>query len=35
MVLMGIASPLQSMVLAAVLVLAVWIDTMWRERRPS
>lgn len=35
MVLMGIASPLQSMVLAGVLVLAVWIDTMWRERRPS
>ncbi len=35
MVLMGIASPLQSMVLAGVLVLAVWIDTMWREGRPS
>lgn len=35
MVLLGIASPLQSMVLAGVLVLAVWIDTMWRERRPS
>jgi D-xylose transport system permease protein len=35
MVLMGIANPLQSMVLAGVLVLAVWIDTMWRERRPS
>lgn len=35
MVLMGIASPLQSMVLAGVLVFAVWIDTMWRERRPS
>lgn len=35
MVLLGIPSPLQSMVLAGVLVLAVWIDTMWRERRPS
>jgi D-xylose transport system permease protein len=35
MVLLGIASPLQSMVLAVVLVLAVWIDTMWRERRPA
>lgn len=35
MVLLGIASPQQSMVLAAVLVLAVWIDTMWRERKPS
>ena len=35
MVLLGIPSPTQSMVLAGVLVVAVWIDTMWRERRPS
>lgn len=35
MVLMGIASPLQSMVLAGVLVMAVWIDTIWRARKPS
>ena len=35
MVLMGVASPIQSMVLAGVLVFAVWIDTLWRARRPS
>jgi D-xylose transport system permease protein len=35
MVLMGVASPIQSMVLAGVLVFAVWVDTLWRARRPS
>jgi D-xylose transport system permease protein len=35
MVLMGVACPIQSMVLAGVLVFAVWIDTLWRARRPS
>ena len=32
MVLLGIDSPLQSIVVGAVLVLAVWLDTMYRKR---
>jgi D-xylose transport system permease protein len=32
MVLLGIDSPLQSVVVGAVLVVAVWLDTMYRKR---
>ena len=32
MVLIGIESPLQSIVIGAVLVLAVWLDTLYRGR---
>jgi len=32
MVLLGVPSPIQSMVLAGVLVVAVWLDTLWRGR---
>lgn len=33
MVLMGLDTPLQNIVVGIVLVLAVWIDTMYRKRR--
>lgn len=33
MILMGVSTPMQNMVLAGVLVLAVWIDTVYRLRR--
>ena len=32
MVLLGIDSPLQSIVVGIVLVIAVWIDTVYRRR---
>jgi D-xylose transport system permease protein len=32
MVLIGIESPMQSIVVGTVLVLAVWIDTIYRRR---
>jgi D-xylose transport system permease protein len=32
MVLLGVSSPLQKMVLAAVLIVAVWFDMAWRRR---
>lgn len=32
MVLLGVPSPMQKMVLAVVLILAVWIDMAWRRR---
>jgi D-xylose transport system permease protein len=32
MVLMGLDSPLQSIVVGAVLVLAVWLDTLYRRK---
>ena len=32
MVLLGIDSPLQSIVVGAVLVIAVWLDTVYRKR---
>ena len=35
MVLMGIPSPSQKMVLAVVLILAVWIDMAWRRQQRS
>lgn len=35
MVLVGVPSPLQSMILAGVLIAGVWIDMMWRQRRPA
>jgi D-xylose transport system permease protein len=33
MILMGVPTPLQKMVLAVVLILAVWIDMTYRKRR--
>jgi D-xylose transport system permease protein len=35
MVLLGIDTPLQNIVVGAVLVLAVWLDTLYRRRRAS
>ena len=35
MILMGVPTPLQKMVLAVVLILAVWIDMVYRRRRPT
>jgi D-xylose transport system permease protein len=35
MILMGVPTPMQKMVLAAVLILAVWIDMVYRRRRAS
>ena len=35
MILMGVPSPSQKMVLAGVLILAVWIDMAWRRRQRS
>ena len=35
MILMGVATPLQRMVLALVLILAVWIDMAYRRARSS
>lgn len=35
MVLLGVPSPLQKMVLAVVLILAVWLDMAWRRRGRS
>lgn len=35
MVLLGVPSPLQKMVLAVVLILAVWLDMAWRRRSRS
>jgi D-xylose transport system permease protein len=32
MVLLGVDSPLQSIVVGAVLVVAVWLDTLYRKR---
>jgi ABC-type xylose transport system permease subunit len=32
---MGIPSPSQKMVLAVVLILAVWIDMAWRRQQRS
>jgi D-xylose transport system permease protein len=32
MVLLGIPSPLQNIVIGAVLVLAVWLDQVYRRR---
>jgi D-xylose transport system permease protein len=32
MVLLGVPSPMQKMVLAVVLILAVWVDMAWRRR---
>ena len=32
MVLLGVPSPMQKMVLAVVLILAVWLDMAWRRR---
>ena len=32
MVLLGVDSPLQSIVVGAVLVVAVWLDTVYRKR---
>jgi D-xylose transport system permease protein len=32
MVLLGIDSPLQSIVVGAVLVIAVWLDTVYKKR---
>ena len=32
MVLLGVDSPLQSIVVGAVLVIAVWLDTIYRKR---
>jgi D-xylose transport system permease protein len=32
MILLGVSSPLQKMVLAAVLIVAVWFDMAWRRR---
>ena len=32
MVLMGLDSPLQSIVVGIVLVVAVWLDTLYRNR---
>ena len=32
MVLLGVDSPLQSIVVGAVLVIAVWLDTVYRKR---
>jgi D-xylose transport system permease protein len=32
MVLLGVDTPLQSIVVGAVLVLAVWLDTVYRRR---
>jgi D-xylose transport system permease protein len=32
MVLLGVDSPLQSIVVGIVLVIAVWIDTVYRRR---
>ncbi|MGB7175924.1 MAG: sugar ABC transporter permease, partial [Xanthobacteraceae bacterium] len=33
MVLLGVDTPLQSIVVGVVLVLAVWLDTAYRSRR--
>jgi D-xylose transport system permease protein len=33
MVLMGIDSPLQSIVVGIVLVFAVWLDTLYRRNK--
>jgi D-xylose transport system permease protein len=33
MILMGVPSPSQKMVLAVVLILAVWLDMAWRRRQ--
>jgi ABC-type xylose transport system permease subunit len=35
MILMGVPTPLQKMVLAVVLILAVWIDMTYRRRRAT
>jgi D-xylose transport system permease protein len=32
MVLMGLDAPLQNIVVGVVLVLAVWLDTLYRRR---
>jgi D-xylose transport system permease protein len=32
MVLLGVDSPLQSIVVGAVLVIAVWLDTIYKKR---
>ena len=32
MVLVGVDTPLQNMVVGLVLVLAVWVDTLYRKR---
>ncbi len=32
MVLLGVDSPLQSIVVGVVLVVAVWLDTIYRKR---
>jgi D-xylose transport system permease protein len=32
MVLLGVDSPLQSIVVGVVLIVAVWIDTVYRRR---
>jgi D-xylose transport system permease protein len=32
MVLLGVPSPMQKMVLAVVLIVAVWLDMAWRRR---
>jgi D-xylose transport system permease protein len=33
MVLLGVDTPLQSIAIGAVLVIAVWLDTVYRLRR--
>ena len=35
MILMGVPTPLQRMVLAVVLILAVWIDMVYRRKRTA
>jgi D-xylose transport system permease protein len=35
MILLGVPSPAQKMVLAVVLILAVWLDMTWRRRQRS
>ena len=35
MILMGVPTPMQKMVLAAVLILAVWIDIVYRRKRAA
>jgi len=35
MILMGVPTPLQKMALAAVLILAVWIDMLYRKKRTA
>ena len=32
MVLVGIDTPLQNMIVGVVLVIAVWVDTLYRKR---